>query len=1144
MSRTASHSRVLLAIVTAIGLGLTSAPALARPARQFGFGINPNSGPPGTVVTVSGSGWTPGSTNNEIHWDSQSGPLLGTFSANNNGAFTTTITIPSGVTGGGHGIWACDRCHSMILIRPPRWASATFTVILPPTFTPTPRPTPTVTPTPIPPSECDATGLAGETVITFDDDRFPVLTNLQGQTLVEEGVTFDEDLDAYVVDPVTAVPHSESHALQGQIMMEFRSSGRPILLTLNPLAEFVGVFVGLDEPAAFGEPFTAELTAWGLDEERGRYLAGTDSVELGPGVENVHHCLSVSDPHIYEVRIDYPTGDPELIDDLILRRPENPEAPPPDEEPPQVTITAPAEGSVQTSPYVRLEGEVIEDRELERLEVFANGVSQGDIGFSYAGDTADDDKRYIFALDPILGLAGCDVSVEVRAYDEPGNMGTDSVDFRLFAGDLVVTQVEPVQVVFGAPLVRGKNTAFRAHVTSTFGCPVDVRFRLVLDPEDWDTSLIGGFTPDYGVSVPPGWRFPEITLPTTVPAYATDLQVMLPVVPPGMESAVWNPDTNPSGLLGALRQVPRPIGSAVEFAVEIDPGNEIVETNERNNLSPVGQELTVDTRGLNVMFIPWSFNCTAHPGDAQSHYSWYLQTAGYTNPEAWREDVRDYIEGGRLALSRALRRDDIARLREAAMEYSALLLGGFPVAEMEFGTFFNDQQLYFRENYFDFIGFDDYCDSTHFLEEIRSEVVSASPQIDFVVMLLITGCCGQSPPGPDGLRAAYVDSGITTGMGAEWGHYCSYPPPTPIPSGPTPTPWPFPFGGAGVDNILHELSHNFAGAPDCYSCGWTPGGEGADCATCVTDADGFWVNQWLLIPAGTDSFMHAVCQGCVRWWRLEPILTDAGAENPDGYINLVRYFTAPADPQALLVRGRIERDGEATFFPFSVLENTYLDLEAGTPGTYAFVLKDANNQELLRVGFSPRFEMMLDPQGITQPLEAISFAYRIPWDPSTAEIELQDSAGNVLASRAVSAHPPTVELLSPSGGEIWAWGGTNTVRWRASDPDGDPLTAAIQASLDGGETWLPLASHIEGEEYRLDAAVFGDGQPFLLRVVVSDGVLSASVSTAAALTARMGTLVTPGFRLTVVGIAAAVGVALVVGGMLIWRRLATKPRRS
>jgi hypothetical protein len=227
-----------------------------------------------------------------------------------------------------------------------------------------------------------------------------------------------------------------------------------------------------------------------------------------------------------------------------------------------------------------------------------------------------------------------------------------------------------------------------------------------------------------------------------------------------------------------------------------------------------------------------------------------------------------------------------------------------------------------------------------------------------------------------------------------------------------------------------------------------------------------------------------------------------------------------------------------------VLDNAYLDLEAGAPGTYAFVLKDANDQELLRVGFSPRFEMMLDPQGVTQSLEGFSFVYRIPWDPSTARIELQDSAGNVLASRAVSGHPPSVELLSPSGGEIWAWGGTHTVRWRASDPDGDPLTAAIQASLDGGETWLPLASHIEGEEYRLDAAAFGDGQSFLLRVVVSDGVLSDSASSAAELTSRMGTPVTPGFRLTVVGIVAAVGVALVIGGMLVWRRMAAKPRQS
>ena len=1129
MARPASWSLATAFLLVLLVVALALAPAEARPARQMGFGLNPPSGPPGMVVTVSGGGWTPNSTGNEIHWDSQTGPLLGTFNANGNGAFSTSVTIPDNASGGGHSIWACDRCHVIIAPQPPRWASATFTVILPPT--PTPRPTPT----PIPPSECDATGMAGETVIDFES--FPVGTNLRGQTL-PEGVTFDEDLDADVVDPAHAVPRSGSRALQGDILMEFRSSGVPIRFTLGTLAEFVGVFVGLDEPAEFGEPLTAELVAYGLDEDGHRYLAGRDSVALGPGVENIHRCLSVSDPRIYEVFINYPTGDPELIDNLILRYPENPEVPPPDDEPPHVTILAPEDYSILSSPSVRLEGEVIEDRQLERIEVYVNGVFQQEIGFSFAGDTADGWKRYIFALEPVSGLGDCYNEIVVRVYDAAGYVGMDLTRFTVLVGDLTVTEVEPVQVIFGAPLVRGKNTAFRAHVTSTFRCPVEVRFRMELDPADWHTGLIGGYAPWSGIHAFPVWHLPEITLPVTIPGDSADLEVMLPVVPPGMESAAWDAEANPSGLLGFVRQVPRPISPMVDYAVEIDPENEVVETDETNNRSPVRRSPTVETRGLNLTFIPWSFNFEPRSWETESHYAWYLRQRGYGDAASREADVEDHLSGGRVALTRALSADDITRLRETALAYSALLLGGFPVAEGEFEFFINDLQLYFREDYFDAIDFDNYCDSVRFLSEVRSEVVEANPQADFAVLLLITGCCGQSPMGPDTLRAAYVDSGITWPWDPQWYHDC-VPAPTPAGAAPAPTPtaWPFPMGGAGVDNILHELSHTYAGAPDCYNC-WTS--AGSDCASCVTDADGFWVNEWQLFPEGTLSVMHAISQDTVRWWRLDPILTDAGAENPDGYLNLVRYFTDSADPQALLVRGTLARDGQVAFFPFSVLENAFLDLEAGSQGTYVFVLKGGDDRELIRAGFSPTFEIMLDPQGIAQTLDEISFVYRIPWDPSAARIELQDAEGNVLAWRAVSAHPPTVEFVSPSGGETWTWERMHTVRWQASDPDGDALVASIQTSLDGGGTWLPLAAGIERESYRLDAATFAEGQRFLLRVVVSDEVRSASATSAAELTAERGASIPQSYRLIGVGVVAAIGLVVVGGGLLLWRRQARR----
>ena len=58
---------------------------------------------------------------------------------------------------------------------------------------------------------------------------------------------------------------------------------------------------------------------------------------------------------------------------------------------------------------------------------------------------------------------------------------------------------------------------------------------------------------------------------------------MLPIVPDGMENAAWAESTNPAGLLGTVRQVPRPIADQVNFSVEIDPENKILEMNEGDN---------------------------------------------------------------------------------------------------------------------------------------------------------------------------------------------------------------------------------------------------------------------------------------------------------------------------------------------------------------------------------------------------------------------------------------------------------------------------------------------------------------------------------------------------------------------------------
>jgi uncharacterized protein (TIGR03437 family) len=154
---------------------------------------------------------------------------------------------------------------------------------------------------------------------------------------------------------------------------------------------------------------------------------------------------------------------------------------------------------------------------------------------------------------------------------------------------------------------------------------------------------------------------------------------------------------------------------------------------------------------------------------------------------------------------------------------------------------------------------------------------------------------------------------------------------------------------------------------------------------------------------------------------------------------------------------------------------------AGPPsGHYSLRFEDNQGRQLAAYSFEP-----------DEPSEGTTgiFSLLLPWNVATAHLLLLKD-GQVMDTRKVSARAPSVTVTYPNRGETLT-GSTATLAWTASDPDGDNLKYAVQYSADGGSTWQTLAVDWPLTTYELDLnAVAGTNQG-RVRVLASDGVLTA-----------------------------------------------------
>jgi hypothetical protein len=304
--------------------------------------------------------------------------------------------------------------------------------------------------------------------------------------------------------------------------------------------------------------------------------------------------------------------------------------------------------------------------------------------------------------------------------------------------------------------------------------------------------------------------------------------------------------------------------------------------------------------------------------------------------------------------------------------------------------------------------------------------------------------------------------------------------------------------------LAHELSHNYgrlhvdcpAGVPypdHAYPFDSCMIGEGT--------RDGFYgFNGTTVTPVSPQSAGDLMAYRSTHWTssytycsllnHLQPAPGTSRVRCPDSIVsNLSPELAAAAavrpSPSApsdhLVVAGVIDRaTREVTWDAFYRLTDAKPTVIAETQkaaiGDFEIALLDASGRTLRRQGFAE----MTEPSS-----SAIGFGTLVPYDTRTRRVALREN-GRTLATRDVSRNAPRVFVLAPRGGHVC--GDSLTVRWQASDADGDALSHVVQYSADDGRTWQALAVDERGTRLTVATGYLAAGDQARIRIVTTDGV--------------------------------------------------------
>jgi hypothetical protein len=206
--------------------------------------------------------------------------------------------------------------------------------------------------------------------------------------------------------------------------------------------------------------------------------------------------------------------------------------------------------------------------------------------------------------------------------------------------------------------------------------------------------------------------------------------------------------------------------------------------------------------------------------------------------------------------------------------------------------------------------------------------------------------------------------------------------------------------------------------------------------------------------------------------------------------NLLKQFRSSPDPEVVLVSGIIFNNSNAEANDPWIRLGGIPDIQSGSVGDYSITTLDNSGRVMGRFGFNASFTGFdeVNETFVGSTTDSIPFFFSVPYELGVTKIELIDPDGVVMASKVVTKNAPIVNSVSPSGGETFSSGSIITVKWSASDADGDRLLHSILYSDDRGKSWIPLSSNQAEETYMWNTTDIDASEGYLIKVLATDGV--------------------------------------------------------